>query len=1130
MDVPSHSGTAFSFSDPMDRRIHRRLRLVSEGSAAFFRDACQLMHDECGLQSRTHVVAHLLREIESAMRRVLLPTSWKRDAHEPEVREALCTLDISEDDEIARIWLELPGSDNDYGLAARAHRDGLAYPRPVDWGFRSFWDEMRTLLDGVLDRFEAQYAAYEKRLQDLVAVEHPDSNHVGIVTQRAPNSNRALERFYAKLTNPEWLPLLRKHGIFDEPYEPEVDPESGEVRSRGWPPSACLRSFASCSDEVAAEVVEVALSMQDTRNMWVQNDVVMAATAMINVGIAAELVPCICEWLSEPHFYITHPTQDLALRLAAEGEPEGALELARAVLHIEVPQHGGDGRPRLDPDSVSRLKGTDHIRAAERLADGLSPHAPWRTLALMCDLLEVAAEVAYGSPPSKDRRDDSHWWRRAVENHEQNMLARLPDGLVVAVRSIVERIALDDPASVPKLVELLEARSWRIFDRLALHVLRLDPEGAPDLIAARLADPDLVDDADTWHEYALLLRDCFPGLADGDKEAVVALAGNTYSADAVADEGTDPDTGRPYTPRRAAQLADYRALRRLALIRDQLPEPMQARFAEVEAECGPVDHPEFLVYVSSSSGWATPATTDELVAMTDAQIIETLGTPLARTSHRSPAPRGLARQLQACVKEEPERFARMAPGFVGLDPTYVCALIMGLGEAAAKDKCFPWEPVLDLCRWTLDQPRVLGDRTWPDGDQDAGWEQTWRWIGDLLCKGLHRHDDGIPYACREAVAEVISVLARDPDPAPSIAGDGDRDGGSCAMEALNSVRGSALHALIQYALWCNEHIARKLDLPEGATVGFGHMPEVAAILDERLAEDESLAIRSVYGERLPWLHLLDAEWTAANLPRILPPDADNRRVWDAAWQTYIAFCHPYTDMLTFLEPEYRRAVRRLVPNQPQNPSLDHPDGRLAEHLHMFYLRGTLDLGEPTGLLNEFHAAAGPGLRTSALDRVGWWMQDDQPPSEAVVARAVDLWEWRVAQCLELGEADELAAFSTWLSAAAFDAEWALKHMRNALQLGAPMDHAWTIAKDLARLAQEEPALSLDCLALVLERVHDAPHLHLSDSDVEQVIQSALDCADPGIKLRAKELANRLVARGWARFGELAQQDGDPQQH
>jgi len=64
-------GPPFRFEDPRQERIHRRLLLVGPGPATFYQDACRVMSEERPLASTTHLVAHLLREIESGLRDVL---------------------------------------------------------------------------------------------------------------------------------------------------------------------------------------------------------------------------------------------------------------------------------------------------------------------------------------------------------------------------------------------------------------------------------------------------------------------------------------------------------------------------------------------------------------------------------------------------------------------------------------------------------------------------------------------------------------------------------------------------------------------------------------------------------------------------------------------------------------------------------------------------------------------------------------------------------------------------------------------------------------------------------------------------------------------------------------------------
>ena len=131
---------AFIFQEQRQERVYRRLRLIGDGPASFFRDACQMMDSPMSLQSTTYIVGHLLREVESALRAVLKPrdpnegSAGQGGGHSQEIRSILDNLGIPEDDALSHLWLGLTGKE---GLQSRAHRDALFAPRPVDEDFLS---------------------------------------------------------------------------------------------------------------------------------------------------------------------------------------------------------------------------------------------------------------------------------------------------------------------------------------------------------------------------------------------------------------------------------------------------------------------------------------------------------------------------------------------------------------------------------------------------------------------------------------------------------------------------------------------------------------------------------------------------------------------------------------------------------------------------------------------------------------------------------------------------------------------------------------------------------------------------------------------------------------------------------
>ena len=153
---------SYKFTYPEQAQIAQKLKnLVGPGAAAFYKDACWLMELEPPLESTTHLVGHLLREIEGSLRSVLksvqepsVKQKNEQDAHKKQILATLKILGISEESTAAKFWLKLAGKDSSDGLHKRAHREDLSPPREVHEDFQTFWREMNRLLTTVLERME----------------------------------------------------------------------------------------------------------------------------------------------------------------------------------------------------------------------------------------------------------------------------------------------------------------------------------------------------------------------------------------------------------------------------------------------------------------------------------------------------------------------------------------------------------------------------------------------------------------------------------------------------------------------------------------------------------------------------------------------------------------------------------------------------------------------------------------------------------------------------------------------------------------------------------------------------------------------------------------------------------------
>lgn len=198
MELPPKEPEQFRLKTPQAKRIYRRLSLIGPGPATFYLDACRLMEGRPELDSTTHLVAHLLREVESAMRDVLEPLAERaeritakttsQDNHAIEIQAILRGLEIPETDTVLQLWLGLVGKGNTSGLSSRAHRDALAVPRSLDTSFRKFWEEAQTILDLVLEKFESRYLVYVGLLDELLAKNSPSQEDLRRLRNHVPNN------------------------------------------------------------------------------------------------------------------------------------------------------------------------------------------------------------------------------------------------------------------------------------------------------------------------------------------------------------------------------------------------------------------------------------------------------------------------------------------------------------------------------------------------------------------------------------------------------------------------------------------------------------------------------------------------------------------------------------------------------------------------------------------------------------------------------------------------------------------------------------------------------------------------------------------------------------------------------
>jgi len=1090
------------------------------------------------LRTTTHMVAHALREAESAIRRVLLPEDYvppeqcrvcgvRPEAHKAQIVAILKAYGIADSDPAAIAWLRVPRRGADKGLHGHAHRDALEGARPPDEDFRVLWNEIESLFDAILDKFETRFVDFFGLVDELIAKAVPTRADVRTLRNRVPNNAITLEHFFSRIENPAWLELLADEDFFRYPPEPIVDEEQRGVRMTPWPASRYLVRMASIP-ELQARVAEITLAIPETTNQIVNDDLMKIALAL-PPDLAAQFADKARTWAMSPYQLIhTEQFGVFAVKLASAGQVDSALDFMRSLLTpVPDPRYSkapsGEQAIRMSPEPKAPFNEWGYGQILKKHIPVLVDAGGIKTVEMLCELLAEAIRLSRTATSADDVEDYSRIWRPAIENHEQNRNREqdLKDMLVSAVRDAASRLAQRDSSLVPEIVATLEQQRWNVFRRIALHVLRLSPTSAGDLVGKQLTDHTLFEEADLWHEYTLLLRENFLTLPPSQQAAILGWV------EAGPDVSDFMRTGTPPSEEDEERYIDNWQLRQLSRFEAGLPPEWQARRDALAARLGQVEHPDLTSYsMGVFVGPTSPKTEAELRVLSVSEIVAYLREWRAPRTLMGPSPEGLGRHLSGIVAADPERFASEASRFRELDPTYIRALLGGLRDAIKAGKAFPWAPVLELCQSVVDQGADSDGRrkrkSVDDEDRDPGLGWTRQAIAYLLEAGFQKGPLEIPIELQSAAWSVLRPLTDDPDPTPEHEAEYGGTNMNPSELSINTTRGEAMHAVVGYALWVRRYLEELPNKLERVARGFDEMPEVREALDRRLdvVVDPSLTIRSVYGRHFPWLALLDRDWAHRNVARIFPRDPALHRLCEAAWDTYVTFCEPYNDVLPLLRDEYLHAMDGIGRDRGAR-HMANPDERLAEHLMVYYWRGKIALDGPE--LTRFFDTAPDAIRAHALSFTGNVFHNDQSeiPKE-ILDRAKSLWAARfeVAKSAPAAHTKELEAFGWWFATRHFDERWRIDQLTEVMSLirSAEPDHI--VLEQLAELSSRLPLPAVDCLQLLIDGAKESWTITTWNQNIRAVLDNGLRAEDTKTQAAARAVVNILVARGYPDFRDL----------
>lgn len=837
-------------------------------------------------------------------------------------------------------------------------------------------------------------------LDRYVHLEHPETVPTAVdVIVRLLGARDDLRRyFFRNGPTAGWAHILWDNGFFATPPAPqEVD---GGLAYPIWDVQEYLITVAKDVPETVLRHVH----RLDGPPIYIAH--ALHALRALPPDQSESALPRIATWLQDPVIadVIAEECWGLMQGMAKQGRLATAFDLFRWLVRPAY-RPGMRYRDEVTAPIEAIASSRRMFRDAPTLTEGLRllrEQNMSEVIAVLENALQEAEElIAQASRPSV-----SSWWRSAIEDTGHDLHDTYRDTVLRELRVSLEEWIERAPEEAREVVNRYLHADHAILRRLALHLIRHAGAHYNDLVATILADTGRLDDVDARHELFLLLKQGFPNLSHADQHRVTSTILSGPPADATAKLAEWVQRTYGEDPENYAQ--QHRTLwvrDRLWMIRDHLPHDQARELELLVAELGQPDRPELTR--RSEGGWIQdvgPLNEQELAALSPSELMAFVlqWEPPEQSFTLQPVTHaGLAQSVAHLIATDIGKYTQHLHAIARQRPEYAYAILEELIRMAGAGSLL-WDLAISLCQQLLADEVIRLDTA---NGISADWTTVRLSITRLLRAGLERDERVMPLQYLPRCRDVLLLLVDDPDPDPQ--SDNPPDGalghGDPATVALNHVRPTAMSDLVVYAL-------RATQSDENALQQAGPGPQrldplVREALTRRLdrREEKSQAVHSVYGRYLPHLFWLDKQWVEEHIQDVLPSgeDEESRRLYAAAWDSYVIYNSPRGNMLPLLRPKYERAIHNLALGYVTMTHMQ-PVQRMASHILAIYLYSDEPLtgnGEQQSLIRMFFDEA-PAEARGSLAWVAWRTCEGSPSGLAhdwPKIRA--LWEWRVQEAI-----------------------------------------------------------------------------------------------------------------------------------
>jgi hypothetical protein len=949
-----------------------------------------------------------------------------------------------------------------------------------------------------------------------------------LITRRGAN----FAFFFKNASDPVWVGPLKSAGHFKNPAR-SVRAGEGYVSFPIWWPAEFLKRVAPVAPK---DVVEILLEMGDTDNPRVLETVVEIALSIANDPVSLRLERIISKYLAQPYHVFEDDLSSLIARWAAAGS-EGiavALRLSERLIffnpdpleeekNARAEKNADDWTTSLSPGP--RFQEWEYQRILENGVAALATAAPLETAKLLIRAVAQMVRLETGKRADKiDWRDASDIWAPRVDQRRGPYSSPQSD-LINALTQAGEKVyEQGNETAIREIDAVLRAAKWQIFDRIRYHLYAKFPSNSKEWISEAIVGYPDYSEGRYGFEFQRMVRIGTEKFG----ESLIAKAELTRILETIFN-GPDKDEYKRFMEERYTEEA-YVARKRYFQLRHFRPfasilfDKFKELYKSLHAENPNLTDDDFVAFhggESKTGGSRSVKSVAELSAMGDDDLISFLNE--WEDVHRDPEQwwididfDGVGIALQKLIAGNPKRYLDWGKRWQEVKRPIYFRYALDLAAKRIvehKDELSKWFDLADWIMLQKDHTAVSEQKASETSKDNANWDSARRKVVDLVEACVDK-DKGIGGEWRPRIIALLKAACvaedffLDKDRAVVTPRD-------YLTDAINTTRGRALEALLDYGYWVRRN--------EGEKAG---VSEVFEILEQRFSGSPPLSYpeRALLGASFTRIDGLSPSWAKENISNIfLQADPE---AWQIAFGTYLNFNRAHSVLFDLLRPQFEFALENLRLWKHDGSRRTDPVSNLGQHLLAYTLWGQLPLEGKDSLIQRFYnkTEKDPKQWAALFDHLGRLLKKTAELSNELTEGCKGFFEFR----LRAANAEELKEFTFWMQAECLDPEWRLNALSRTLDVtkGQTRSPA-TLIENLGKLIPDHLDLVVECFAKLIEGALTQSHFYIRSEHVKPILKAGLESQNEKTAEAAKFARENLLRAGRSEFLNLDAIEDNP---